>query len=695
MGELGARRIIEQILSDPKVRESRRFVDGRFASRVYEDEPILKTGADLVAQRAERAANPERSAVPGSATAPERMTARHATRQAARQATHDATQQARATQRPAPDAHPTARRPSSQLELPIDWSSRSFATRPGSDSYSNPYARQEVALPAQYGDVRAIALSHGARNKPESWLFYEQGMLLADVEDDFAFSGSFMCYYPTYQSMSNRQLRGYISWRTKVRRGEVTPVSTSFAYVYIYELLNGIGASSPQDAFAKLHDFWEAYRDLDPSINRYVKTWLRDLVIYHGMDRSLIEADPLLGDVIVYDEALATLLGPASHTPEERFGALSTLSTYRIKSSRLYKQEPQATQAVTLAVVERLDAYYRKNRKYDLCQSLFGEHVAAPYQMFRAAVFHEAQPHADATFELDPIHRYACERGRWTCERYQGTKSESSRLGATLKSIDAQMRVRLDFPHPLHAPKTPKYLLQIIDKEIDRWLEWKRAHTPRRIDIDLSKLGGIRRAAASTREALLVDEERDEGEGVGTAGVIEAAEGIGAACGIGLAEGAKEAKEVEAEWVGKATKTEAPDLVLLSVEQGRLFDEVVVAVPSALVPAPSPASPAVPTAPPVPTMPPVPSQAPSACGLTDVEMAFVRYLLDGAPDGDTMASAGPSGGFASVEMLVDGINEKLFDALGDTAIEFVGDTPAIIEDYLQDVRDIVSSGSEL
>ena len=113
----------------------------------------------------------------------------------------------------------------------------------------------------------------------------------------------------------------------------MTPVSTSFAYVYIYELLNGIGASSPQDAFAKLHDFWEAYRDLDPSINRYVKTWLRDLVIYHGMDRSLIEADPLLGDVIVYDEALATLLGPASHTPEERFGALSTLSTYRINSS--------------------------------------------------------------------------------------------------------------------------------------------------------------------------------------------------------------------------------------------------------------------------------------------------------------------------------------------------------------------------
>ena len=36
------------------------------------------------------------------------------------------------------------------------------------------------------------------------------------------------------------------------------------------------------------------------------------------------------------------------------------------------------------------------------------------------------------------------------------------------------------------------------------------AHAPRRIEIDLSKLTGIRDAAAQTREALLVDEEREE-----------------------------------------------------------------------------------------------------------------------------------------------------------------------------------------
>ena len=37
-------------------------------------------------------------------------------------------------------------------------------------------------------------------------------------------------------------------------------------------------------------------------------------------------------------------------------------------------------------------------------------------------------------------------------------------------------------------------------------------------------------------------------------------------------------------------------------------------------------------------------------------------------------------------MLVDSINEKLFDLLGDTALEFGADGPVIIEDYQQDVR---------
>ena len=40
-----------------------------------------------------------------------------------------------------------------------------------------------------------------------------------------------------------------------------------------------------------------------------------------------------------------------------------------------------------------------------------------------------------------------------------------------------------------------------------------------------------------------------------------------------------------------------------------------------------------------------------------------------------------------VDLMVDAINEALFDLLGDTAIEFGADgEPQLVEDYAEDVR---------
>ena len=45
---------------------------------------------------------------------------------------------------------------------------------------------------------------------------------------------------------------------------------------------------------------------------------------------------------------------------------------------------------------------------------------------------------------------------------------------------------------------------------------------------------------------------------------------------------------------------------------------------------------------------------------------------------------------ASEDMMVDAINEALFDLLGDTAIEYGPDGPQIIEDYREDVEEILA-----
>ena len=73
------------------------------------------------------------------------------------------------------------------------------------------------------------------------------------------------------------------------------------------------------------------------------------------------------------------------------------------------------------------------------------------------------------------------------------------------------------------------------------------------------------------------------------------------------------------------------------------------------------------------------------CGLTASELAFLRALLDGD---DAAAKAAVGAGMAS--LMVDVVNEKLFDEIGDAVIEFDGDVPQLVEDYRPDVEGLLS-----
>ena len=79
--------------------------------------------------------------------------------------------------------------------------------------------------------------------------------------------------------MGIEHLRCYFSWRTKVRTGVINKTHTSYAYVYIYELINGIGAEDANDAFEKLAAFWLSYRKFDRGIDTNLQAWMKDFYI--------------------------------------------------------------------------------------------------------------------------------------------------------------------------------------------------------------------------------------------------------------------------------------------------------------------------------------------------------------------------------------------------------------------------------
>ena len=404
-------------------------------------------------------------------------------------------------------------------------------------------------LPDRYREMKAISRwetnsNGGGRWLSEAELFYRQGTFMADFEDDCPYPGTFNSYFPTYNAMSDRQLRGYFTWRAAVRQGDVQESCLSFAYVYLYELICGIGVTDPMDGFQKLESFWRAYRVFSPKIDRYARTWLQDYVVYHGLSPQLLEPYKTLS----FDRALVALTRaeelacarltnpqrgrrkkgasalplPGDPVAEQRlFDALDALSTYHLAGSRLYKSKPEALRHVCCAVFVRMSEYYHKQRKYSLTESLFGGQFELAYTMFGSAVFFEPERHPDANYELDEIHRYRCRNGAWSCERYQGNRSRNAKLGQAMRAADRILREGLGFDRPLKEQgKLPKYLQGLIEKEVAAWLAWSAAHAPVRVEIDLSQLANIRRAAASTRESLLIDEER-EGKGA----LLDAADG--------------------------------------------------------------------------------------------------------------------------------------------------------------------------
>lgn len=535
-------------------------------------------------------------------------------------------------------------------------------------------------LPDQYRKMREISRwqddpkGGAGRWLSEAELFYRQGLLMADFEDDCPYNSTFKSYFPTYNAMSDRQLRGYFTWRAQVRRGNIEETSTSFAFLYLYELICGIGVDDPLDGFDKIKGFWDAYRAFEPGIDRFARVWLQDYAVFHGLDPKLLHDSK----TIAFDNALIELRravrdlvpasAPSAQAPKRRkaseptlplppdeaceerlMAAINALSTYNLNNSRLDRSHHRDLRHVACAVYVRMARYYDTHRKTGIVASLFGEETAMPYTMFASAVFFAPERHEDCEYRLDPIHIYRCQNGFWECMRIHGSRQKSSKLGEMMRACDQRLRLALDPAHPLKEEKVPKYLAKIIDDEIVAWLSWDAAHQPVKIDIDLSQLGHIRSAAAQTREALLIDEEREDD-------ALEDAE----AAGPGKPE-ARPMTEAIVEPVAAPMEQDEDDEPTISTEQFGV-------VAPLLVPAPTPVTAA-------------PADITSV--LAPAAEDYLRALLE---QNAAQAASAVEKSEQSEDMLVDSINETLFDLVGDTVIEFGAAGPQIIEDYEADVR---------
>lgn len=698
-----ARQVIDRILQGASERER-----AIFSQRTFGDEPILRTGADLRREREATASAAAPSAatsssapadagatgmrptpLPGASGREERAALRRAAR-------------AELPPRPRP-THDDALRQRSwldELDAPLDadgpssgwpydgwsWPHPDVAPSRPRQGVRKASARAGSNLPQTLRELRQLETEpqpNGTRLTGVS-LFVAQARLAAGYEDDSAPSpfGVRYRYSVSYRDLSDEELRGYFSWRTAWRAHREDRIPYTYGHILAAELVNGIGAEPGMPCLQELVRLRDRATELDADgmssgLAFDARRWIRDYAVLHNLPAELATS----ADERAFAQAVATLrtaeravlceAGARGLTPKDMpahvptdadvWKAMAALSSYNVERSPFLRNNPQSAAAVGAAVFRTLAKHCGKRRKTNLVDGLVGWESSVGWFPFPDLPCTLPKELPSPTYRIDACTRVTTLAGRWFIYRGYEHVGKSRDLGRILRAMDRQMREDWDDPRALKPRPLAKYLEKIVVQASAEERQRELEAESRKIVIDLSKLGGIRAAAATTREALLVDEEIEDEPAATTAPTPSSPAPVTPAPVAQDAPSPQDASAPTAHPAHEGEKSAAPSVATPTAADG---------------------TPAIVTSPASPS-PVTEGDGQTPCGLDSLELKVIARVSEGKPFSDLL---GPGKPMASV--LVDSINEKLFDELGDTAIEYVDGEPRLVPDYVEDVRDI-------
>ena len=382
----------------------------------------------------------------------------------------------------------------------------------GPDGQAGQPGRPEgEALPERLRQMRRLYEYGRESYESKAKNFYRQAAFMADYEDDAPWIGHFTCYFPTYHDLSTRQLRGYFSWRTRVRKGDYQPIETSAAYIYIYELLNGIGADGPEDVLDKLKAFETGFIDTagagDAAMRANLRRWMLEYAILQNLPPEVTRtvADH---DLIERDEALAALKAPDQYLDEEVFKSLHFFAGKRLENTPVLSAAPDRGESLFSQAWRK--AVSDPEQKKDLFTRIFGEKVSRFWHPLSNAVYYRQSRQADCSYVLDECRSYHCKSGIWHVEGFEKLSFNRGLFQSFIHETDAMLRRYLKTGRYLQEKTADAwarpYIEAVIGEDRQAMIEAARP----KITIDLSGLDRIRRDAMTTRDSLLTAEELGE-----------------------------------------------------------------------------------------------------------------------------------------------------------------------------------------
>ncbi len=464
---------------------------------------------------------------------------------------------------------------------------------------------------------------------------------MEDFSDDFDKVTPMTQYYPSYELMGYEQLRTYFTWRTKVRSGNIERTSLSYAFLYIYELLNNIGVRDPADGLDSLMSFWQTFREYDDSIDKYVIRWLRDYHVYYELPQTF--------SAFVADNGLSVYF-PDIADPDDIFALFAGMSKYNIMKSTFFTPEhEQMIRDCAAFTLTRIRSLFAENgMSFD--DSVFQPmNKLSPWTPFADAVFHPWAAQTDRTVILSDREIYICRGGEWSFSHCMTADSGRTLVGYIIKQMEAELRRITKYKHKLSADISSVTHESAgilsgrgisLENEVNRAVsDYYREATKIVVKVDPDALSRIRCEALVTQEMLTVP------EGNSMKPVIAPVE-------MSVTKGTATEADVPDKPADEVSAADVPDMSVTvgspvdsSVSQDNVWDEL-------------------------------------RQSLTQTEMRALSAVLTGEL---TFADFADSCGIMP-EVLADGINEKSADLIGDSLLD---EEFALYSDYEQQIRETV------
>ena len=374
------------------------------------------------------------------------------------------------------------------------------------------YQPRRESMPKRLREMRRLFEYGRESEASKARNFYRQAVFMQDYEDDVPWSGEFVRYFPTYHDLTTQQLRGYFTWRTGVRKGAFRPIAASAAYIYLYELLNGVGADSPEDALKKLRAFEVGYLDSgigDQRMRSNLRRWMLEYAVVNDLPPELAR-EYAEAEMMARDESLAILRRPESYSDDEVFSALCVFGGKKTAESPVIKLDPVRGRHLFSEAWRSAAAYrWQGKRLFTLC---FGEKKTRRWYPLSNAVYYAQKRPEDRDYVLSECRSFRCKDGLWTVRAFEALSYDKARLQGFLHEADARLRRYLKTGRYLKEKPEDAWAIPFIDAVIEADKKAVMEATRPKITIDLSGLEQIRRDALVTRDSLLTEEELDEPE---------------------------------------------------------------------------------------------------------------------------------------------------------------------------------------